>query len=364
LREIGRRVTCVRAILAAAFVATLCMPADLRAQSSGPVCTGDCDGDGRVAIDELILLVRIALADAPADSCAAAAEPPAIDELVGSVSNSIAGCPPFIAVLSAFPAELVPLLDQATVEETIEVNGKMIRLGELGGVRVALGMTGIGLVNAANTTSALLDRLDVTGVVVSGVAGSIEFIGDVTVPVEWELEGGGSYAAHQPWLELASEIAASGEVTLQQCTERPSDPEMEICVLHEPLIKVGGIGHSDDPFNNMAFPCMPNGADVFGCEVPAGGSGADVMLPVFGTPPVPTTVDMETAAIAREATGRGLPYVAFRAVSDGMGDPLMLTVPFEQFFVYYRLAARNAAAATIEFLQTIADARSAAAGQN
>jgi len=44
-----------------------------------------------------------------------------------------------------------------------------------------------------------------------------------------------------------------------------------------------------------------------------------------------------------------LPFVAFRASSDGPGDPLGLE-GFLQFFAWYRLASRNAASATASFL--------------
>jgi len=69
---------------------------------------------------------------------------------------------------------------------------------------------------------------------------------------------------------------------------------------------------------------------------------------------MPYVKDMETAAIAREAHARGLPFLAFRSASDGARDPLGLTEPFAQFFVYYRLAAENAASATVAFLERLA----------
>jgi nucleoside phosphorylase len=71
---------------------------------------------------------------------------------------------------------------------------------------------------------------------------------------------------------------------------------------------------------------------------------------------------METAAIAREARARELPFLGFRAASDGTQDPLGLTKPFAQFFVYYRLASDNAAAATVAFLERIAATRSCPGG--
>jgi nucleoside phosphorylase len=65
---------------------------------------------------------------------------------------------------------------------------------------------------------------------------------------------------------------------------------------------------------------------------------------------------METAIVARAMAARGLPFIAFRAVSDGAGDPLDLPGFPAQFFAYYRLAARNAAAAAIAFVERLAGA--------
>ena len=60
-------------------------------------CVGDCNGDGMVAINELITGVNIALGSAPVSSC------PAIDangdgevtinELIAAVNNALGGCP-------------------------------------------------------------------------------------------------------------------------------------------------------------------------------------------------------------------------------------------------------------------------------
>lgn len=98
--------------------------------------------------------------------------------------------PPPIAVLSAFPAELAPLVEQSTICGTMELEGRVFRTGRLGRVPVVLGLTGIGLVNAAVTTRAVFEKFDVGGVVVSGVAGSPLRIGDVAVPAVWALKDG------------------------------------------------------------------------------------------------------------------------------------------------------------------------------
>jgi nucleoside phosphorylase len=279
------------------------------------------------------------------------------DDSGGSVESP----PPLFAVLSAFPAELAALLERATVGDTTTIEGRTFRNGELGGVAVILGMTGIGLVNATATTRALLERVEVAGVVISGVAGSPFRIGDVTVPERWALPGGTAYAARPEWIELATEISSPGTVALERCTERPDTAsEDEVCLPHEPAIVVGGSGESSDPFDDTPVPCQPDSGDVFGCDVESPDATPSLLRGQFPTktlavedPEVPVAVDMETAAIAAEAIAHGVPFIAFRAVSDGEGDPLGLPGFPAQFFVYYRLAASNAAAATTAFFERV-----------
>jgi nucleoside phosphorylase len=99
---------------------------------------------------------------------------------------------------------------------------------------------------------------------------------------------------------------------------------------------------------------------VFGCDVTDSGSssragfGADAEHPAQDAY---VAVDMESAAVARAAAAAGLPFIAFRAVSDGEGDPLGLPGFPAQFFAYYPLAANNAAAAATAFLERLAGQR-------
>lgn len=59
-------------------------------------CVGDCNGSGAVAIDELILAVRIALGDSPMSACLAIDDDRngevTIGELVRAVANALGGC--------------------------------------------------------------------------------------------------------------------------------------------------------------------------------------------------------------------------------------------------------------------------------
>jgi len=249
-----------------------------------------------------------------------------------------------VAVLSAFPAETAPLVEAADIQETVQVVDRRYHLGTLGGVRVVLGITGIGMVNATTTAQSVLDHFDVVGVVVSGVAGSPYRIGDVTIPATWTVgDGRRAYRVNRTLRALAA--AAAGSLTLARCTAVPPlPPGPTVCLPHQPTVVLPGRGRSMDPFAG-ARPCQPGGGEVFGCELPT---------PVTAVATrIPDAEDMETAAIGRIATRSGVPWVAMRAVSDGAGDPLGLPGFPAQFFAYYRLAAGNAAAVTIALLERV-----------
>jgi nucleoside phosphorylase len=265
-----------------------------------------------------------------------------------------------VLVFAAFPAELQPLLERATIEETVQIEGRWFRIGTLGGTPVVIGMTGIGIANAAQGAQVAFDHFDVIGAVFSGVAGSYLRIGDVVVPDTWELASGESFPSHLAWLDLAQYVTTPGVAELDTCTEIPSDPELGlVCLTVPPVIVVGGKGVSGG-FEDFLVPCQPDGGDVFGCDQPdvegeGQTGGDDIFHPRASVAQEAlASQDMETAAVAREAAARGLRFIAFRAVSDGAGDPLNLPGFPAQFFAYYRLAGRNAAGATTAFLERLA----------
>lgn len=264
-----------------------------------------------------------------------------------------------VAVVSAFPAELAPILEQTQVVETAHVGRRIFRRGKIGNTDVVLFLTGIGMVNAAEAMQALLAHFAVRGVVLSGVAGSSERIGDVVVPSVWKLANGLEFPVDAAWQMLAARLGGSLVSTFARCTEIPDRPSApQVCLQHTPALVVGGVGATSDPFGGQAAPCREDGGDVFGCDV-----GAIPMRTTRAVVPVPAVAqtqertvwveDMETAVVAEAAAAARLPFIAFRAVSDGAGDPLGLPGFPAQFFVYYRLAARNAAAATIAFVKQL-----------
>lgn len=271
----------------------------------------------------------------------------------GSGDGAGASGAPLYAVLSAMPSELAPNLLGAELVEAVAIGSVDARLGVLGGVPVVLAMTGIGTANAAAVSSAILDELPVTAVVVSGVAHTSLRIGDVSVAESWVAPDGAVFAAEPRWIASARELAARQDpVALPRCSlDPPAAPEAPICVDYDPAIVVGGTGRTSDPFGGSAFPCVPGGGGVFGCAPPRPESGArsSAVSGAAGWPAATVEIqDMETAVIAREAAARGLPFIAFRATSDSAAGTVDSLV---EFFHYYGLAAETAAAAARAFLE-------------
>jgi nucleoside phosphorylase len=303
---------------------------------------------------------------------------PAIAAATGGAS-----CRPRTLVLSAMPIELGPLLAQEKVQRIVTVGGHDFFVGTLRGHDVVLSLTGIGPVNATARTKLALRTFrcghasGIRSVVFSGVAGG-DWIGSVTVPDRWTLDHGKTFIPVNRQMLAAARHVARSHVALEQqapagdpacgCVLSP-DTVPTVSVTHKPTVEIGGAGDTTDPFSGRALPCAPGGGDVFGCEpcvlqsnaeqatqFPTG--AAPFIDPSFFTGYFSSTAtsgtyvaeDEETAAVATVATKAHLPFIGFRAVSDGGGDPMHLPGFPAQFFYYRQISADNAATVTLAFL--------------
>jgi len=213
------------------------------------------------------------------------------------------------------------------------------------------------MVNAAMNTQLVLDRFDITGIVVSGIAGGVDpslHVGDVTVAQRWGQYLEAVFARETPqgfvippWMKkddfaaygmmvprsvevtkkddavperhfwfasdpgllaIARKVAA--KLTLADCTAQNN------CLSHKPRIVVGGNGVSGQAFvDNARF--------------------RDYVLATFEA----RVLDMESAAVAHVAYSNGVPFLAARSLSDlaggGEGANEMPT--------FLALASRNSA---------------------
>lgn len=274
---------------------------------------------------------------------------------------------PRIAIVSAFDAELARLRDSARITGTRVINGRTHWIGELGGHDVVLMLSGYSMVNAAMTTQTLLDHFTVTQLVFSGIAGGVNpslAVGDVTVPAQWgnyqeqvfARETGSGWEhngmagefpnfgmmfprgesivaradrpdslARRFWFpvdsaSLATARRAAQRVQLARCTTTGD------CLGHAPRIVLGGNGVSGPTFvDNAAY--------------------REYVWRTFTA----DALDMETAAVALVAHQNGVPYIAFRSLSDlaggGPGGNEVRT--------FGRLAADNSAAVVLAYLRAL-----------
>jgi hypothetical protein len=304
-------------------------------------------------------------------------------------THALADAP--VLILSAYSPEGAVLLKNAGVdgpEDQVGVfNGRPFFAGRIGSHDVVMGLTGIGLVDAHNTTAAVLAYLRDHGmtpkaIVFSGVAGGPN-IGDVVAPDRWT-DGEGLYRVDACMFSVAqglTDVPLNPFLPVEDvaCTGRVGEiPTTPIRTETDPQVIVGGLGSSADPFGGRAVPCIgPPGPSLLGCEA----CGAPIntspdllgtvegvvpfldptfytdLLTYFSTPgsggETPIVGDMETAAVAKLAAENHIPFLGFRAVSDGGGDPLVATalIGFPvQFLVYQQLAADNAGGVATEFL--------------
>lgn len=274
---------------------------------------------------------------------------------------------PRIAIATAYDPEFSVLLPSLTEPEEHQIHGVSYWTGDLGGQAVVLFKTGVSIVNATMNTQRLVDEFNITHILVSGVAGSVDptlSIGDVIVPERWakydevtymrETEPGVYTApfpgvtplvppygfmgtrgvriatsgdlnpAPQLWFNVDSDLLnlaenASSEAQVTQC-----DKENR-CLPAKPIIRIGGAGVSGSVF-------MDNGAY------------RDYLHVTFDA----QVVEMETAAIAMVAHSNEIPFIAFRSVSDLAGGG---NANENQIRVFEHLAARNSAALVLAFLE-------------
>jgi adenosylhomocysteine nucleosidase len=268
---------------------------------------------------------------------------------------------PRVAVMSAFEPEWKALKANLGEAKSHYANGVEFVTGTLAGRKVVLFLSGVSLVNAAMNSQLVLERFDVSGIVVSGIAGGVDpqlRIGDVVVAGRWgqyleavfarEVDGKfqppswaktpyPNYGMIFPtdvavrstkggmekrfWFEADPAMLAAargiGAVELKRCTAA------QACLTQSPTLIVGGNGVSGQAFvDNAAFRQY-----------------------VFGTFKA-QVLDMESAAVAMVAHANGVPFIAFRSLSDlaGGGEGA------NELGTFFQLASDNSAAVVHRFL--------------
>ena len=273
---------------------------------------------------------------------------------------------PRIAVMSAIEPEWRVLLRDTTGQAEHRVGGTRFVTGRLAGKNVVLFRSGVSMVNAAMTAQQAVDRFRVKAIVFSGIAGGVDpslAIGDVVVAGQWAsyLESvfarktgdGFTLPRHRsaPYANFGMIFPSETEATPPNAVKSekrfwfPVDPGLlklaqglagkakleacaapDKCLSHAPRLVVGGNGVSGTAFiDNAEF--------------------RDYAFKTFQA----RVLDMESAAVAHVAYANGVPFIAFRSLSDlaggGEGENEIKT--------FFGLASVNSARVVAAFLKAM-----------
>jgi adenosylhomocysteine nucleosidase len=192
--------------------------------------------------------------------------------------------PAAVGLVAALPEELRTLRRRLEAVRSSTSGGFRFDEGSLSGAAIVAVETGTGEASAAAGARALLDRFRVRGLVVLGLGGGLSpalGIGSLFVAERVVDERGPAPAPDARWSEHLRRRTGARQATFFTASR--------------PLATAAS--------KRAAWRAL-------------GGDG-------------PALVDLETAAVARVAASRGVPYAALRAVGDAAEDTLPL--PFERF---------------------------------
>ena len=268
-----------------------------------------------------------------------------------------------VAVISAYSPEWVELKSAMTETRTQTIAGATFIVGKLQDKDTVLFLSGVSTVNAAMTTQAAIDHFRISAIVFSGIAGGIDpslATGDVVIAGRWSeyLESVFARKTESGWyvpdwlgktlpnygmifplavaiahpgqdvpekrfwfdvdaamLETARQVAVN--IQLESCNKK------NVCLDHTPRVVVGGAGVSGPAFvDNAEF--------------------RNWIYSTFQA----RVVDNESAPVAHVAYSNGIPFIAFRSLSDlAGGDPGENTMS-----AFESIASDNSAAVVKAFL--------------
>jgi len=225
-----------------------------------------------------------------------------------------------LAILSALPEEQSGLADALHNARTVQRAGRRFVQGDLHGKAVVLGLTGIGKVAAATTTTALVEHFGVQRLIFTGVAGGLGGgvqVGDVVVAQQflqhdmdvrplfprWQVPG---YA--QPSFACDEQLVHALHAAAQHCTAQAASWKEALLNGYAPRAHAGLIVSGDQFIVSAAV-----------------SQGIRQDLSSAGHQPL--AVEMEGAAIAQVCADYGIPFAAVRTISDRADDTAHVDFP-------------------------------------
>jgi adenosylhomocysteine nucleosidase len=235
-----------------------------------------------------------------------------------------------LAVLGAFKPETSLLETMLTDAKTEEIEGIVFMSGRLGNKSVVVAWTGVGKVNAAMTTTLLIEHFKPTRVIFTGIAGALDpnlEPGDIVIAKR---------TAHHDMGTLWSEGIEHGGVKSRLTGEDnpvyfPADPN---------LLTAANCAARKAVFDPIALrsgrrsPKIVTGTIVTGDAFVASKEKGAELREKLGA----DAVEMEGAAVAQVCYQRGIGCLVIRSMSDKADDSAVMDKQ-----IFYTMAAKNSA---------------------
>lgn len=197
-----------------------------------------------------------------------------------------------VGIIGAMEVEVTTLLEALGDAKPHALAGSTAYRGLLDGVSVAVIRCGVGKVNAASCTQALISECVVTHVINTGIAGAIDArldVGDIVVATDFvqhdfDATGVGFEPGQIPALDASTFVADSSLASLALRAARVAAPDVQVL---EGRVATGDqFISTDDAKQRIARTFHP------------------------------ACCEMEGAAMAQVAHANGIPFAAIRCISD------------------------------------------------
>jgi adenosylhomocysteine nucleosidase len=244
------------------------------------------------------------------------------------------------AILGAFEQEIILLEDELTdVQEQI-IEGIRFVSGKLSGKRIVIAFTGIGKVNAAMTTTLLIEHFKPGKVIFTGIAGAVNQQlqpGDIVIAEK---------TAHHDMGTLWPEgLFHKGVKNRLNGRENPVffDGDEQLLNLAERAAQQVEFS-SIRIISGQRSPKVVKGVVVTGDSFIASADKSTELRKKLNA----DAVEMEGAAVAQLCFQRGIGFLVIRSISDNADEGAVLDKQ-----TFYILAAKNSSSLVIEMLDLL-----------
>ena len=249
---------------------------------------------------------------------------------------------PSTAIIGAFDEEVQIIKNKMQNKQTQTIMGMKFLVGKLKGRSIVLAQTGVGKVNAAMTTTLILDHFQPTEVIFTGIAGGLNpklQPGDIVIGEKIAQHDLGDFTSNG-FIKEGVKNPING---IRNPVFIPSDPRLITLAqqasrntTYEIIKKTKDAGKQ---------PHVLTGTIVTGDIFIASSSKKVELRENFKA----DAVEMEGGAVAQVCYQQKVPFIVIRSISDEADQNAQLDI--KQF---YKIAARNSAELVISLIELLA----------